>query len=170
MARRMLAPINTIKHFVQQPNTALATATIRNQILVEAVAVGNAFANTFDVIEGAVIKAIHMDFWILNEGASGTTTQWNAILEKVVAGGTGATLTNILNLQAYDNKKNVLHTFQGNVQAAVDGGGSTPYIQGWFKIPKGKQRFGAGDSLVLSLLSNGQAAAICGVAIYKEYQ
>ncbi len=166
----MLAPIVSVKHFIAQTNALLTGGSLRNQVLVNAVAVGDAHSNTFDVTEGSVIKAVHLDFWVMNDGATDTNTQWTAILEKVVAGQAAATITNLLNLQAYDNKKNILHTFQGNLSAAVDGANSTTYLQGWFKIPKGKQRFGIGDSLVISATSVAQNCVICGIAIYKEYQ
>ncbi len=168
--RRMLAPIVSVKHFVQQTNAALTNGTIRNQILAAAVTVGNAHANTFDVTEGSLIKAIHLDFWVLPAGASASTTQFNAILEKVPAGATPATAAQLLNLQAYPNKKNVLHTFQGNMGASVDGQPAVPYMQGWFKIPKGKQRMGLDDNIVLSMAPNGQTCNICGMTVYKEYQ
>ncbi len=166
----MLAPIVSVKHYIQQTNALLTSTTVRSQVLVNAVSVGDAHANTFDVTEGSIIKAIHLDFWVMSDGATDTNTQWNAILEKVVAGQDAATLTNLLNLQAYPNKKNIFNSFQGNLSAAVDGVNPTTYMQGWFKIPKGKQRFGAGDSLVLSVMSTGQTCVICGMATYKEYQ
>ncbi len=169
MGRRMLAPISTIKHYIQQTNAVLTAAALRSQVLVNAVSVGNAHSNTFDVTEGAIIKAIHLDFWALNDGIAGTTTQINAILEKVVAGQASATVSNLLNLQAYENKKNIFTSFQGTMSAAIDGSNAITYMQGWFKIPKGKQRFGIGDSLVLSIGAGGQDLIICGMATYKEY-
>ncbi len=166
----MLAPIVSVKHYIQQTNALLSSAVVRSQVLVNAVSVGDAHANTFDVTEGSVIKAVHLDFWVMSDGATDTNTQWNAILEKVVAGQDSANVTNMLNLQAYPNKKNIFNSFQGNLSAAVDGANPTTYMQGWFKIPKGKQRFGIGDSLVLSIMPTGQICVICGMATYKEYQ
>ncbi len=166
----MLAPIVTVKHYVQQTNQAVTASNVLNQPLVDAVAVGAAHSNTFDVTEGSVIKAVHLDFWVMNNGATGTSTQFVAILEKVVANQTAATVTNLANLQAYPNKKNILNSFQGNLAANIDGANSTTYMQGWFAIPKGKQRFGAGDSLILSVVSVGQDVEICGMTTYKEYQ
>ncbi len=167
--RRMLAPINSVKHYVHQTNANLASGVIRNQVLVDAVTVAAAGGNAQDVTEGSLVKAVHLDFWCMNEAATGVNTQFNAILEKVPTGQAGATAGEMVNLGAYENKKNILNSFQGNLAAAVDGAQSLPYMQGWFKIPKGKQRFGVGDSLVLSLLTSGATVAICGLCTYKEY-
>ncbi len=168
--RRMVAPINSIKHYVSQTNDNLAANTIRNQVLVDAVGVASAGANSFDVEEGAIVKAIHLDFWVSNKGATGTNIQFNSILEKVPSNQTAATTANLLNLGSYPNKKNILYSFQGNLQAAVDGVATLPHARGWQLIPKGKQRFGLGDRLILSLASVGQIVNICGLATYKEYK
>ncbi len=166
----MLAPIVSVKHYVTRSNATLTTGTIENFVLIDAVTVAAAGANSRDVTEGSVVKAIHLDFWILNIGASNSNTQWNAILEKVPAGQTAATAAQLVNLGAYPNKKNILHSFQGNMGASVDGVSPIPYMQGWFKIPKGKQRMGLGDRLVLSHTSTGTSVRPCGLCVYKEYQ
>ncbi len=168
--RRMLAPIVSVKHFVAHTNALIAAAGLRNEVIANAVTVGNAHSSTFDVTEGSIIKAVYLDFWAINGGTTGTSTQITAILEKVPAGATPATSANLLNLMAYPNKKNVLHTFQGNLTAGVDGSMSTPYLRGWFKIPKGKQRMGLNDQIVVSFSPITQGCEICGIAIYKEYQ
>ncbi len=168
--RRMVAPIVSIKHYVHQSNSNVATGVIRNEVLVDAVTVSAEGAASNQVTEGSLVKAIHLDFWCLNEGATGTNTQLNAILEKVPAGQAGATAAQMVNLGAYPNKKNILQSFQGNLAAAIDGVQSLPYMQGWFKIPKGKQRMGLGDRMILSILSSGVTIAVCGLSTYKEYQ
>ncbi len=166
----MLAPINSIKHYVHQTNANIVSGAIRNEVLADAVTVAAAGANAFDVTEGSLVKAVHLDYWLLNEGSTGTNTQCNAILEKVPSNQAAVTAGQIVNLGAYPNKKNVLHSFQGNISAAIDGVSSLPYMQGWFKIPKGKQRMGLGDRIVMSILSSGTTIAICGLCTYKEYQ
>ncbi len=168
--RRMMAPIVSVKHYVPHTNALIAAAGLRNNILALAVAVGDAHDQVEDVTEGSIIKAVHLDMWAINGGTTGTSTQFTAILEKVPAGQTPATAAQLLNLQSYPNKKNVLHSFQGNLSAGVDGSMSTPYLRGWFKIPKGKQRMGLGDQIVVSLTPVTQACEICGMAVYKEYQ
>ncbi len=166
----MVAPINSIKHYVQLALLGIASGVIRNEVLVNAVAVASAGANSFDVEEGAIVKAIHLDHWVGNNGSTGTFTQWNSILEKVPAGQAACTAAQMLNLGSYPNKKNILYSFQGDISAGVDGAPTIPHARGWQLIPKGKQRFGLGDRLVLSMTSTGQAATMCGMVTYKEYK
>ncbi len=168
--KRMLAPIVSVKHYVHRTNVTVTSGTIENVVLADAVTVASAGGNAFDVTEGSVVKAVHLDYWVLNIGASNTNTQWTAILEKVPSNQTAATAAQLANLGAYTNKKNILHSFQGNIAAAVDGNGGIPFLQGWFKIPKGKQRMGLGDRLVVSAVSTGVSIRICGLCTYKEYQ
>ncbi len=166
----MVAPIHSVKHYVHRANTVISSGNISAIVLVDAVTVATAGANSFDVTEGSLVKAIHLDHWIINNAATGINTQFNAILEKVPAGAASATAGEIINLGAYDNKKNVLNSFQGNLSAGIDGANATPFMQGWFKIPRGKQRMGLGDRLVLSVLTTGQSCESCGLVVYKEYQ
>lgn len=167
--RRMLAPINTNKHFVPQSAISVSSGTVSNLIIADAV-VAPAASNTFDVVEGAVLKAVHIEYWVTHNDVAGTTTQLTAVLEKVPTAGAAATVAELLNLQSYANKKNVLHTFQGIIGTTKDGANPTTLMSGWFLIPKGKQRFGLGDRLILSVTSVTQNFTICGIAIYKEYR
>ncbi len=168
--RRMLAPISSIKHYVHRTNTALASGAVQNHVLVDAVSVAAAGGNAQDVTEGSVVKAVHLGHWVLTDGLTDTNTAFTAIVEKVVANQTAATAAQLANLGSYPNKKNIFYSFQGNLQAAVDGVAPLQFVGGWLLIPKGKQRFGAGDSLVLSMTPAGQQVAICGLTTYKEYQ
>ncbi len=165
----MVAPIHSVKHYVHRTNTVISSGNLAALVLVDAVAVSAAGANAFDVVEGSLVKAIHLDHWIINNAATGINTQFQAILEKVPTGAPGVTAGEIVNLGSYDNKKNVLHSFQGNLSAGIDGANATPYMQGWFKIPKGKQRMGLGDRIILSMLTTGQSCESCGLVVYKEY-
>ncbi len=166
---RMVAPIHSIKHYVHRQNTVITSGSIVALVLVDAVNASSGITNSFDVTEGSLVKAVHLDHWILSDGGTGTITQFNAVLEKVPIGGGPVTAAEMVNLGAYDNKKNILHSFQGNLSSGIDGANSTPFMQGWFKIPKGKQRMGLGDRLILSILSTGQSCASCGLVVYKEY-
>ncbi len=47
---------------------------------------------------------------------------------------------------------------------------SVALVRQWFKIPKGKQRFGLGDQLFVTAQSTGQDFQLCGFATYKEYK
>ncbi len=166
--RRMLAPINSVKHFVTKTNAELASGAVAGLTLVDAVAKSTVRTATNQVDEGSVIKAIHLEYWLNGQGTELTgTSQFVVIVEKLPAGGTAADATDMANLQSYENKKNILYTTQGVI--AGQGAQSIPVLRDWIKIPKGKQRFGLDDKFVVSFFASGFAMDICGIAIYKEY-
>ncbi len=167
--RRMQSPIHSVKHYVPLTNGFVAANAIDNADVVDAiVAPGN--TNAQSVQEGAQVKAVWIELWIFNAGATTTTTQFIITLEKTVAGQTDMTFAEAANLRAYPNKKNILYTTQGVLPANIDGSGAIPIIRQWFKIPKGKQRFGLGDKVLLNVATIGQNLRRCGMFIFKEYQ
>ncbi len=167
--RKMLAPINSIKHYVQRANVGIASGAGLTIPIVTSVA-APATASTDEVKQGAVVKAVYLEYWLLNTGVTAEETQFVVALEKVPGGASGAmSVTDLLNLGAYDNKKNILFTSQGILHAALDGVNAIPIIRSWVMIPKGKQRFGLNDILAFSLTSVGQTLNVCGFATYKEY-
>ncbi len=166
--RKMLAPINSNKHFVQQAQSTVAAATISTRIVADAV-VAPATTNASDVRQGAIIKAVWIELWIIGDGAAGLLNSFNITLEKLPSNLATMAFIDSLALGAYTNKKNILYTTQGIVSQS-DGVQPAPIIRQWFKIPQGKQRMGLGDRIVLNisnLIANN--LAICGMFIYKEY-
>ncbi len=161
--------VQSIKHYVYRTNATVASAVIVNGILVESV-VAPATSAAYSVQEGSIVKAIYIEMWVLGAGASGTDTQFNATLEKVPAGATAMTYSQSVQLGSYPNKKNVLFTTQGVLGSQNDGSPQVAVMRGWYKIPKGKQRMGLGDKIVLNLSSTGQSIQYCGVQTYKEYR
>ncbi len=125
---------------------------------------------TNEVEEGSIVKAIYVEMWIVGSGAVGTVGQYNFAIEKVPANGPVMTVSNMVNLQSYLNKKNVLLAHQANVSSILNGGLPIPVIREWIKIPKGKQRMGLGDDVVLSISATGQEIQVCGLFVYKEYR
>ncbi len=170
MARhlRMQSPINSIKHYVQQTLLGIPTGTIRNVTIADAI-VAPAVTNTFSVNIGSVIKAIYVEMWYANNDVSTGQSTFTMTIEKLPANALVMTFTNSSNLSAYLNKKNILYCTQGVVTASVDGGNAMPMYRGWIKIPKGKQRMGQGDKIMLNVSSIG-LGQICGFFTYKEYQ
>jgi len=168
--RRVLAPIQSIKHYVQYASSTIGTGLVVNLDIVHAVSVASVGAQTDEVEEGSIVKAVHVEMWCLCSGSSGAITQFNYVLEKLVSGQTPINYTQILNLASYPNKKNVLYTSQGNLPSRIDSSGTVPIMRGWFLIPKGKQRMGLGDKIVLSIASTGSALDRCGMMTYKEYK
>ncbi len=163
----MLAPIHTIKHYVHKTNTFVATGAIDSQDVVHAV-VAPATGAAEDVSEGSIVKAVYIERWILNSGATDTFNTFTLMVEKMPGNGTPITAAQMLNLGAYPNKKNILYTTQGALGASVDGAQGVPVIRAWVLIPKGKQRMGLDDEIVVTLHSVG-SSQICGITTYKEY-
>ncbi len=156
--------IHSVKHQVQYPFSAIATGITENILL--ATAVNQTAADiAVEVQEGSIIKAVFVELWLQNTSSNGHAV---VILEKVPVGGTGATASQMADLFNYVNKKNILFTHEG--LTTNDGVGNPMRILGsWFKIPKGKQRFGLGDRLFLTI-ANPSANSLnrCGFTLYKE--
>ncbi len=157
--------IQSIKHYVQVPLATIASSAIRTDDIVDATAVAAVGAATDEVEEGSIVKAVYIEMWIhANQAGSGSC---QATIEKRPGTAT-MTFTNASNLAAYPNKKNILQTFQGITPSNA----TYPQImfKGWVKIPKGKQRMGLGDKIVLNTAPISGGAQICGFFTYKEYK
>ncbi len=165
--RKMLAPINTIKHYVHHANSSVLASGVESVKLVNAV-VAPAVASADQVREGSVIKNVYVEFWIGGDGSSGDESQFTFTIEKKRDLEPDPTFGQMNNLGAYPNKKNILYTTQGIIPAMLDGGMTIPVSRNWVKIPKGKQRFGSDDELIVTL-SAGSPLRFCGFTTYKEY-
>ncbi len=166
--RRMLSPIQTVKHYVHRPNTFVATGAILVDLVAESV-VAPATANAFSVSEGSVLKAIYIERWLNNSGATDSFLQFTLIVEKLPGNTPVMTTGQAQNLGAYPNKKNILYTTQGVLAAGVDGAQSIPATRNWILIPKGKQRMGLDDRIAVNVFAVG-SLQVCGITIYKEYK
>ncbi len=164
----MVAPINSVKHYVPRANVSLASGAGQGNVVVSAV-VAPATTNASDVKEGAIVKATHLEYWLWGGGSTGVDTQFVIVVEKAPSGRSAIGAAEMLNIGAYNNKKNIFFQSQGVIGAGVDGSQAIPVIRDWLLIPKGKQRFGLGDRLVVSFTTVGSAMQICGQATYKEY-
>ncbi len=155
--------INTEKHIVQQSLAAIASGALLSIQFANAKQAPTATAAT-DVREGSKITAVYVEMWgTSDDTAAGTTI---VTLEKRPSGLGVMTAAESASLDAYENKKNILNTMMGLI------GPNTQYpmalVKGWFKIPKGKQRFGLADKLVLNIHAQSNGMAVCGFALYKE--
>ncbi len=153
--------INTEKHYVQ-----LSLATIASgAILKFAIALADAVPTlSVHVREGAIISAVYIEMWIQTDDAAlGSSI---VTLEKVPGAGISMTTAESALLNDYDNKKNVLHTQMGLTPNNVTYPMAS--VKGWFKIPKGKQRFGLADQLNLNIHAQSNGLNVCGFAIFKE--
>ncbi len=156
--------IHSTKHIVQAPISQIATGVVENLLVLTSVVSTTANLAT-EVAEGSLVKAVFVEMWLQNQSNLGHSI---IILEKVSQDQAGATFAEMGALFSYNNKKNILFTHEG--LTSNDGvGNPLPVIRQWFKIPKGKQRFGLGDRLVLSI-SNPSSNNLdrCGMFIFKE--
>ncbi len=168
LRRRMLAPINSIKHYVGQPKFDVALGTSTTLEIADVVA-APVSPDREKVSEGSIIKAIHFEYWLIGKGASNTNVQFVMTIEKSPSGVADPAFSDMLNLGGYKNKKNILYTTQGIVGANVDGSPVIPVIRDWLKVPKGKQRMGSSDRIIVTFASVEQILAVCGISTYKEY-
>ncbi len=164
----MAAPINTVKHYVQTANTGIASGGVTNIAVVDAV-VAPATTNAGDVKQGAIVKAVYLEYWIWGGGATGLDTQFNLAVYKAPVNIVAITAAQLLNMGSYENKKNILFATQGVVGSGIDGNQAIPVLRQWMLVPKGKQRFGLSDRLMVSVTSTGTLLQLCGFATYKEY-
>ncbi len=155
--------INTEKHIVQESLFTVASGAVGVREIVFAKAAPVATTPS-EVREGSVIKAVYVEMWITSDDA----TQGTAIvtLERVPGGASSITAGSSASLNSYANKKNVLHTFMGLVPPNTQY--PTAAVKGWFKIPKGKQRFGISDRLHLNVHGQSNGLQGCGFFVYKE--
>jgi len=163
----MRNPINSNKHIVQQTLTSIAEASTVNLLVADAQQEPTA-SNAFHVIQGAVIEAVFLEYWLMSEGNQPTFGL--VTVEKVPGTATNMVHTDAVQLYSYANKKNILFTSQGLI--GDSNSNPIPVIRQWIKIPKGKQRFGLGDRLNVNVTclnpTTGEGLEVCGVAVYKE--
>ncbi len=160
----MLAPIHSIKHYVNLENVVTSDAAATNRQLIQGV---KTKVNSGDVDEGSVVKAIYIEMWFKGNAVAGTEDKFQLVIEKVIADQVPITFTQMNTLDSYPNKKNVFFYSQGVTGDLTTS--SIPVVRGWFKIPKGKQRFGLDDELFVSTSTTGATANTCGFATFKEY-
>ncbi len=157
--------IHSTKHYVQTSLSTVTTGTVLSINLVVGVPVSDK-DNVIEVEEGASVKAIFVELWVIG---SSSNQFFTITLAKYPSNASVPTVADMAALGDWDNKKNILYTTQG--LASNDGiAAPIPLIRQWFKIPKGKQRFGLNDRIRLMVASRGDASLIvCGMATYKEY-
>ncbi len=156
--------VNSVKHYNQFSPTTIVAGAISNLSIIDAVALVDV-SDADEVREGAIIKAVYIEIWLTSDDAAQASFQ--AILEKIPAGATPPTFSIANSLTAYDNKKNIFYVTRG--LGSTTTGTPIPVIRGWYKIPKGKQRFGLGDTLRLDLSAIANGLTFCGFFLFKEY-
>jgi len=118
-----------------------------------------------DVSPGTIVKAAYVELWVLATSQQPATM--TCIITKLPAGAATPSAAEMSNLNGYVNKKNILYTTQGLVGDANTN--PVPFIRQWIPIPKGKQRFGLGDTLKFTFKAITEDIQFCGVHIFKAY-
>ncbi len=160
----MKPTINTEKHIVQQSRSQVATVALSTIDIIDSVAVNNKDA-VDEVVQGSTVSAVYVELWLLDSSNDGS---FNVTLEKRPSGASAMGFASSQALNAYPNKKNILYTTQG-LSPNNGVGNPVPIIRQWFKIPKGKQRMGLSDKVVLNIANMGlNNLEFCGFFLYKE--
>ncbi len=160
----MRPPIHSKKHYFQTTLSTVTNGAITNQILVESKEAPTAVN---DVVEGALVKAIFVEYWLLQ--ASNSIGSFTAGLYKNTAGASTLSTGEAAALGDFKGKKDILFVTQG--LAPANSTFQLNLCRTWFKIPKGKQRMGLGDKIQFFIRNNNATDDInfCGFATYKEY-
>ncbi len=161
----MRAVISSTKHIVQNSLETVPASTIVTKTIIDAVAIDDINTGS-EVREGAIVKAVYFESWLgINDAAIGSFVY---CIYKTGLGQTAPSTSQMAALGDWGNKKNNLFSSQGLLNS--NAANATPVIRQWLKIPKGKQRFGLGDKLRISIFAQGaQPVNHCGLTIYKEY-
>ncbi len=163
----MRAPIHSRKHYLQVSQSTVAQAAIVNTTVVSAIE--GAPSAPQHVVEGALVKAVWVEMW-LNQDSTSVVGSFVAGLVKNPGGVNSITAAEASAIHDFNNKKNILYTTQG-LSPPTDSSMMLLY-KGWVKIPKGKQRFGLGDSLQFFIKNNNLTNVdinFCGLFVFKEY-
>ncbi len=156
--------IHSTKHYVQQSRSQVATVALIGIDIIESVE-GTVASAVDQVVEGATVKAVFVEMWLLDTANDGS---FIVSLERIDALASAMNFTQSNALGTYKNKKNILYVTQG-LSPNNGVGNPVPIIRQWFKIPKGKQRFGLNDKLKLNITNNGlNDLEFCGFFTYKE--
>ncbi len=157
--------IQSEKHYVQQSRSQVATVAKATVDIVRSVQ--STLANLVDeVAEGSIIKAVFVEMWLLDTANDGS---FIVSLEKLPGLVADMNFASSNALGSYDNKRNLLYVTQG-LSPNNGVGNPVPIIRQWFKIPRGKQRFGLGEKLKLNITNNGlNDLEFCGFFTYKSY-
>ncbi len=156
--------IHSQKHYVQQSRSTVATVASTSIDII--LSVQSTVADAVDeVVEGATVKAVFVEMWLLDQANDGS---FIVTLEKVPGGLGVISFADMNSLGTYKNKRNLLYVTQG-LSPNNGVGNPVPIIRQWFKIPKGKQRFGLTEKLKLNIANNGpNTLEFCGFFTYKE--
>ncbi len=157
--------VNAEKRIGQVTLTTIAEFASEHIELVNVKQDLGAGAVATEVGPGTTVKAVYLEMWLIGQGNAIATA--TATVTKIPTGAANPTNGELGDLNTYPNKKNILQMHQGLI--GENDSNPTPFFREWIPIPKGKQRFGLGDRLVLSIRSITGVTDICGFFIFKAY-
>ncbi len=157
--------VHSQKHYVQFSIATVAGGGVLALEIATAVAVASKNLAS-EVVEGSSIKAVYVELW--GRAGSTTPTSGQMVIYKRESNAGNPTAAQMAALDGWDNKRNILYTTMGlfNDQDAD----AIALFKGWIKIPRGKQRWGLGDNLTITIFAASIDLQVCGFATYKEYQ
>ncbi len=159
------AIVQSEKHIVQFPIATVIGGVIANNTVINALQ-GADPVNATQVDPGTIVKAVFLEFWLI-AGAQNTSS-FNLTVEKRTGNSPVMTAAQADALYNYGNKKNILYSSQGVL--GEQNTNPVPILRQWIPIPKGKQRFGAGDTLMVNIKSISEDTQFCAIAVFKAYQ
>ncbi len=155
--------VHSTKHYVQQSLETVVGGTLTTLRLANALDVRS--GDPDNVLAGSTVKAVFVEMWIRSTEVTPGTVLVSLIK---TPDSSNITFADVTALHDYANKKNVFYHTQGLTNDSD--ANAIAFVRGWFKIPKGKQRFGLGDRLFLAIASQAPIDNVmCGFATYKEY-
>ncbi len=159
-----LRPINRIKHVVDSQNATAAGTQASFNLIVSADNPG--LANTAQVATGSKVSAIYLRVEVVAT-TSAALPNCYMIVFKNPGGNLSTPAANTVG--SNDNKRYVIHQEMLMLQRQ-DGSNPRTLFNGVIRIPRGYQRAGPNDVLLVALLAPGVAIEFCIQGHYKEFR
>ncbi len=156
-----LRPINSVKNIVD--GTFLGVLAATNTDVVVAATVNDYTGGVADVPIGAKISSVFLFVQMISSDSSVSNMDWYIIRKP-----SGVALPTPGAVGGNAARKFVLHEEKGIPGNALDGAYPLTF-KGVIKIPRGRQRMGEGDQLLVRLRGASEYNA-CVKCIYKFYQ
>ncbi len=165
--RRSLNVVHRIKHITDTNATVSAATTLPTVLILGRDA--PVLAATREVESGAKVHGIFLNVQIQgNQITSGAIP--NIYMAVYKSKGGNIPDINPASTGANADKSNIIHQEMGMFQSdSVDGNPKTLF-KGVIVIPKGLQRFGIDDELVITVRSTAVNFKVCIQCIYKEFR
>ncbi len=163
-----LRPINRIKHVVDAQGTIAAGAV--NSIAIADATDTPSLAATASVETGSKVNGIYLRVEIASNEAISLGAIPNVYMYVAKNPGNNVTLPTANAVGSNDNKRFVLHQEMSMIENKGQGSNARTLFNGVIVIPKGMQRFGPDDALILNILCPALDTVQCVQCHYKEFR